>query len=114
MAKRMRRMSKKAGLKPGSVVYVGKERTEDVHIDIIDYTDSEYSEKRVSTVEECFPYKEGSTLTWINVDGLDTHFPQPILNFLGNELRSVVTTDVFRYTSLSHHFRQCVQHIVTT
>jgi len=70
MAKRVSRASKKLGLKPGSVVYVGKERTEDVHIDIIDYTDSEYGEKRVSTVEECFLYKESSTLTWINVDGI--------------------------------------------
>ncbi|MFH1700729.1 MAG: magnesium/cobalt transporter CorA [Candidatus Zixiibacteriota bacterium] len=70
MAKRVSQASKKLGLKPGSVVYVGKERTEDVHIDIIDYTDSEYSEKRVATVEECFLYKESSTLTWINVDGI--------------------------------------------
>jgi len=70
MGKRVSRASKKLGLKPGSVVYVGKERIEDVHIDIIDYTDSEYNEKRVSSVEECFQYKESSTLTWINVDGI--------------------------------------------
>jgi magnesium transporter len=64
------RASKKLGLKPGTVVYVGKERAEDVHIDIIDYTDSECDEKRVSTAEECFPYKESTTLTWINVHGI--------------------------------------------
>lgn len=66
----MSRVSKKHGLKPGSVVYVGKERTEDVYIDIIDYTDSVYNERRVSTAEECFPYRDSPTLTWINVVGI--------------------------------------------
>lgn len=70
MTRMVSRVSKKHGLKPGSVVYVGKERAEDVHINIIDYADSKYDEKRVSTAEECFPYKESSTLTWINVDGI--------------------------------------------
>ena len=70
MPKMVSRISKKLGLEPGSVVYVGKEQTEDVHIDIIDYTDAEYNETRVSTAEECFSYKDSSTLTWINVDGI--------------------------------------------
>ncbi|TFG47862.1 MAG: magnesium and cobalt transport protein CorA, partial [Candidatus Brocadiia bacterium] len=70
MAKRIHRASKKLGLKPGSVIYVGKDRTEEVHIDIIDYTDFDYNEKRAATVEECFPYKDSSTMTWINVDGI--------------------------------------------
>ncbi len=62
--------ARKFGLKPGSVVYIGRERTEDVHIDVINYSDSEYEEKRVSTIEECLPYKDSPTLTWINVDGI--------------------------------------------
>ncbi|MFH1686012.1 MAG: magnesium/cobalt transporter CorA [bacterium] len=67
---RVRTAAKKLGLKPGSVVYVGKERAEDVRLDIIDYSASEYDEKRVATIEECFPYKESATLSWINVDGI--------------------------------------------
>jgi len=70
MFKTVSRASKKLGLKPGSVVYVGKDRKEDVHIDIIDYTDKNYEEKRISSVEECFTYRESKTLTWINVDGI--------------------------------------------
>ena len=70
MAKRIRAAKKKLGLKPGSVVYVGKERTEEPQIDVIDYTDSAYDEKRVATAEECFPYRDSATLTWINVEGI--------------------------------------------
>ena len=70
MTKRLGRLSKKPGLKPGSVVYVGRERTEDVHIDVIDYTDREHVEKRLASAQECFPYRDSSSITWINVDGI--------------------------------------------
>jgi magnesium transporter len=76
MARRVSRISKKLGLKPGSVVYVGRERTEEVHIDIIDYTESEHAEKHVTSAEECFPYRDSSTLSWVNVDGI--HKPEVI------------------------------------
>ncbi|HUV29841.1 MAG TPA: magnesium/cobalt transporter CorA [Acidobacteriota bacterium] len=61
---------------PGSVVYVGKERAEKVHFDIIDYTATELEEKRVADAEECFPFKDSPTVTWINVDGI--HDPQQV------------------------------------
>jgi magnesium transporter len=67
---RLRSAARKHGLKPGTVIYVGKEQTKDAHIDIMDYTDLELVEKRVTTADECFPYKESSTLTWMNVDGI--------------------------------------------
>lgn len=70
MTKRVNRVSRKFGLKPGSVIYVGRERTEDVRIDVIDYTQVDYSEKRVSNAEDCFAYKDSPTLSWINVDGV--------------------------------------------
>lgn len=70
MAKRKSHALKKTGLMPGSVVYVGKERIEDVHIDVIDYSASEHTEKRHISVEECFPFKDSPTITWINVDGI--------------------------------------------
>ncbi|UCE66695.1 MAG: magnesium/cobalt transporter CorA [Candidatus Zixiibacteriota bacterium] len=76
MAKRVSRVSKKLGLKPGSVVYVGAERTEKVNINIIDYTEREYQEKIATTVEECFPFKDSPTISWINVDGI--HEPQMV------------------------------------
>ena len=70
MTRRAGKASRKLGLKPGSIIYVGRERTEAVQIDIIDYTETEIKEKRVTTAEECFPFKESPTVTWINVDGI--------------------------------------------
>jgi magnesium transporter len=45
-------------------------RTGPVKITVIDYDASRYEEKEVLLVEECFPYRDTSTVTWINIDGL--------------------------------------------
>lgn len=55
---------------PGKIIYVGDDRTEQVNITVIDY-DLDYFEERTSlTVEDCFPYRDKPTNTWINVDGI--------------------------------------------
>jgi magnesium transporter len=82
MNKRHRKVSMKLGLKPGSVVYVGRERTEPVEIDIIDYSDTEHTAASNLTVKGAAGYKDGSTITWINVDGI--HEPS-IVKELGAE-----------------------------
>jgi len=66
----IKKAKKKLGLKPGSVVYVGEKRVEKVTIDVIDYTDSDFTEKRVDNIEECFPFKESPTMSWINITGI--------------------------------------------
>ncbi|MEZ5336250.1 MAG: hypothetical protein R2741_14000 [Methanolobus sp.] len=64
------RVSKKAGMAPGSLIHVGDERTEKPVITLIDYDRDNYQEKIVENVEECFPFKDYPTVTWINVDGI--------------------------------------------
>ena len=59
-----------AGLTPGTLVHIGEKRTEKVRISIIDYDETQLEEKEAKTVEECFPYKDKPTITWINVDGI--------------------------------------------
>lgn len=59
-----------AGLTPGTLVHIGEKRTEKVRISIIDYDETQLEEKEAKTVEECFPYKDKPTVTWINVDGI--------------------------------------------
>ncbi len=65
-----KRNSKKAGLAPGTLVYVGDERAEAVRITCMDYDEKEFLEKQVPNIQECFPFKSTPTVTWINVDGL--------------------------------------------
>jgi magnesium transporter len=58
------------GLPPGSLVHIGEKKTEKVRISIIDYDEAKFQEKEAENVEECFPFKEKPTITWLNVDGL--------------------------------------------
>lgn len=65
-----KKVSQKAGLPPGTLVHVGDERTEKVKIQVIDYDEASLEEREVKNVEECFPFKDRATVTWINVDGV--------------------------------------------
>jgi magnesium transporter len=64
------RHAKKAGLPPGTLVYIGQRKVESVRATILDYDESRLEDKEAGTVEECFPPKETPTVTWINVDGI--------------------------------------------
>ena len=70
MVKHIKKRSEKSGLPPGSLVHVGQKKSEKVKITIIDYDEEKLREKEAKTVEECFPFKDEPTVTWINIDGL--------------------------------------------
>jgi len=62
--------AKRAGLPPGTLTYLGEKKAEKVRINLIDYDGSQFQEKEVKTIEECFPFKNTPTFTWINIDGV--------------------------------------------
>jgi magnesium transporter len=66
----VKRVSKKIGLSPGTLVHIGKKKIEKVRIRLIDYDEARVQEKEVKAIEECFPFKDLPTVTWVNVDGL--------------------------------------------
>jgi magnesium transporter len=66
----MRKAKQKAGLTPGTLVYVMERKVEKVRISIIDYDETQLEERKVETIEECFPFKDKPTVSWINIDGL--------------------------------------------
>lgn len=70
MPRFIKKVSKKAGLSPGALVHIGKKKVEKTRIRIIDYDESQLEEKEAKTIEECFPFKDKPTVTWINIDGL--------------------------------------------
>ncbi|OGN94719.1 MAG: magnesium and cobalt transport protein CorA [Chloroflexi bacterium RBG_13_51_18] len=70
MRRLIRKRSEKAGLPPGTLVYVGEKKVENVKITIIDYDETQITEKEAAAIEECFPFKDKPTVTWINIDGL--------------------------------------------
>jgi len=63
-------ISKKAGLPPGSLVHVGRKKLENVEISIVDYTLENFEELTCKSPEECTPFKEKDSVSWINVNGL--------------------------------------------
>ncbi|UCH81472.1 MAG: magnesium/cobalt transporter CorA [Nitrospiraceae bacterium] len=70
MVQYINKVSKKAGLPPGSPVYVGDKKIEKVGISVMSYDEENLEIRELEKVEECFPFKEKPPVTWINVDGL--------------------------------------------
>ncbi len=65
-----KRRSSKAGLPPGTLVYLGEQKAESVRITFIDYDEQNFEEKQVTNIEECLKLKDTPTVTWINIDGI--------------------------------------------
>jgi magnesium transporter len=59
------------GKAPGTLVYVGDQESEAPVINIIDYDEENYTERRVHEVSECRSYIGKPTVTWINISGLN-------------------------------------------
>jgi len=70
MPRFIKKRSKKVGLPPGTLVHIGEKKTEKVRITIIDYDEANFEENEIKTIEECFPFKDKTTVTWINIDGI--------------------------------------------
>jgi magnesium transporter len=70
MSRHRHKLSKKVGMPPGTLHVEGEPLTGPVKITLIDYDAVKYEEKQVTAITECFPYRETSSVTWINVDGL--------------------------------------------
>ncbi len=64
------KMSKTAGLPPGTVVHVGDKSYQKPKITIIDYDEKEYNERIVDDIEDSIAYLYKKTVTWINIDGI--------------------------------------------
>ncbi len=68
MAKLTKKRSAKAGLPPGSLVYIGDKNAEEANISIIEYDENQCLEKKFKQIGECFTIKKKPSVTWIDVD----------------------------------------------
>lgn len=62
--------TKKTGLPPGRMVYIGDKQNGPVKISVFDYDANAIEEKELSGAAECEAFKAKHKNTWINVDGL--------------------------------------------
>jgi magnesium transporter len=70
MSRFIKKRTKKIGLPPGSLVYIGDGKTDKVKITIFNYDEKQFQEREAKTISECFAYKDNSSVTWIDVDGV--------------------------------------------
>jgi magnesium transporter len=75
------RKVKKVALPPGTLTAV--ESAAKARIRLMDYTEKNYQEKELSTIEESFGFRDSKTITWINVDGCDVEVIKKIDEHFG-------------------------------
>ena len=62
--------AKKVGLSPGTLVYTGEKRKDEIKITLFDYKADLIVEKTLDNIEESFDCKNSDLTSWINIDGL--------------------------------------------
>ena len=62
--------AEKSGLPPGTLTDIGSPEKEEVIITLIEYNETEYSEKRIVSFQEILDCRNTNTVKWINVDGI--------------------------------------------
>jgi magnesium transporter len=58
------------GLAPGSLVFIGNKKMENIRIRVIDFDKDNLNEQELKDIMQGAKYKETNTVTWINIDGL--------------------------------------------
>ena len=77
--KKISQPSRKIGLPPGSIVYVGEQKVEKVKITLTEYDEKEYETYEIKSVDEIEPFTDTPQVTWVNVSGLhETNFLKEI------------------------------------
>ncbi|MFU8859515.1 MAG: magnesium/cobalt transporter CorA [Cyclonatronaceae bacterium] len=93
MPRFIKKYKEKVGLPPGTLIHLGSERTTESRIILFDYDEKEIHEKEISRAEECFPFRDTATVTWINVDGVHQ---TGVIEELGNHfgIHPLVLSDI--------------------
>ncbi len=86
-------ISKKAGLPPGSLIYIGKQKQGKTKITLTDYDKHQFTIEECQHISDTFSYKNKHSVSWINIDGLhDTDMIFQIGNHF--ELHPLVLEDI--------------------
>jgi len=76
----VRDRSEKLGFPPGSLIFVGEQKTDMVVLTVSNYDEGRFEEKPAASIEDCLSYRDLPSTTWIHVCGL--HHPD-IIESLG-------------------------------
>jgi magnesium transporter len=70
MVEKVKKRSVKTGLPPGTLVHVGTHHAGESRIRILDYDEQGVREKKGALLEECVPFRDTDSVTWIDIEGL--------------------------------------------
>lgn len=97
MEKNTNSLSKKAGLPPGTLIHVGKKKTEKVKVTVFSYDENSCEEHEYQEKENITVNNDSSKVCWLNVDGIhDTDLLERIgqqFNLDNLSLEDVLNTD---------------------
>ncbi len=91
MPKLFKKASGRIGQAPGTISQTAGTGREGV-ITVFDYDAKSLQERKVQSVEECFPFKDSPTVTWINIEGIDPRAIQLIGDHFG--VHPLVSEDI--------------------
>lgn len=73
MARFLKKQDKKMGHSPGTLIFVGQQKTDKPRLRVIDYDSSMLHDEFLESVEGLSKYTQTSSTSWLNIDGL--HYP---------------------------------------
>ncbi len=80
-------------LSPGALVFTGKKKVDEIKISLLEYNESEFSERLITNLEELPAIQENKKVSWVNVCGLhDTGKIEKIGNYF--KLHPLLLEDV--------------------
>ncbi|MEO8165619.1 MAG: magnesium/cobalt transporter CorA [Betaproteobacteria bacterium] len=88
---------KTPGLPPGSLIYTGDSEAPIPRVTMLDFDEHRLVEKELIRVDECIPFKDAESVTWINVDsvtepGVLENFGR-VMGFHALMLEDILNTD---------------------
>jgi magnesium transporter len=89
--------TKKAGLAPGTLIYIGEKPEQPIKISLIDYSGEYFEEKEVKNIEDVFSLKKTESISWINIDGIHN---VELIEKIGKQfdIHSLVLEDIMHTT----------------
>ncbi|NWF98510.1 MAG: magnesium/cobalt transporter CorA [Nitrospirae bacterium] len=70
MYRNIKKYSKKAGMPPGTLVHIGKVKTGDILVSLIEYNENIFNETKINNIQQYTPISEKSVINWLNIDGV--------------------------------------------
>ena len=70
MLQQTKKRSHKAGLAPGTLVHIGRQKAGTTKIDVVEYDSSHLEKHEYTSLDQCLARKASPTVTWINVDSI--------------------------------------------